>query len=213
MEPINSLCPLCNGSARFFATTQMRTYHKCETCLGVFLDRAQLVDAQEEKARYLEHNNEVDDPRYQDFVRPIVSSILADFGRNHKGLDFGAGTGPVITKMLSDAAYDVVPYDPYFHNFPELLNEQYDYIACCEVIEHFYRPLREFGILRNLLNPGGALYCMTVLYDESLNFEAWYYKNDQTHAFFYHSKSIEWIKGHFKFKAVEIQGRLITFRG
>lgn len=109
MEPINSLCPLCNGSARFFATTQMRTYHKCETCLGVFLDRAQLADAQEEKARYLEHNNEVDDPRYQDFVRPIVSSILADFGRNHKGLDFGAGTGPVITKMLSDAAYDVVP--------------------------------------------------------------------------------------------------------
>lgn len=211
-ESINLVCPLCSGLSAFFAESRGRDYYKCQNCHGVFMDRAQLPGPAEEEGRYREHNNQVDDPRYQDFVRPIVSAVLADFSAAQQGLDFGAGTAPVITKMLRDAGYHIRSYDPYFQNFPQLLTEHYDYIACCEVAEHFYQPAREFGVLKGLLNPGGGLYCMTVLYDETLYFEDWYYKNDQTHVFFYHAQSIEWIKVHFGFQSFEIKGRLITLR-
>ena len=129
-ESINLVCPLCSGLSAFFASSQGRDYYKCQNCRGVFLDRAQLPAPAEEKGRYLEHNNLVDDPRYQDFVRPIVAAVLADFSPAHKGLDFGAGTGPVITKMLTDAGYDIRPYDPYFHNFPATLPRHLQHRLC-----------------------------------------------------------------------------------
>ena len=57
----------------------------------------------------------------------------------------------------------------------------------------------------------GKLYCMTDLYDKSINFHKWYYKNDSTHVFIYHKNTIHWIKEKFGFSNVTIEGRLITF--
>jgi hypothetical protein len=91
------------------------------------------------------------------------------------------------------------------------LESKYDYIACCEVVEHFYDPFREFKKLKDLLNPGGKLYCMTELYDQNTDFRAWYYKNDPTHVFFYSPCAISWIKEQFNFKEAKIEGRLIVF--
>lgn len=165
----------------------------------------------EEKSRYEMHNNDVNDVRYQAFVSPIVNSILKDFKKTDKGLDFGSGTGPVITKMLRDKNYDVQEYDPFFANHPEALEKKYDYIACCEVMEHFHTPKKEFELLFNLLKPGGKLYCKTDLFSESKNFDSWGYKNDPTHVFFYHQKSILWIQKNIGFTSVKIDGRLIVF--
>ena len=164
-----------------------------------------------EKLRYEEHNNDTEDKKYRQFVSPITSAIMKNFKPKHKGLDFGAGTAPVITKVLTDHNYPIKPYDPFFYNYPELLNAKYDYIACCEVIEHFNDPYREFGLLKRLLLPNGKLYCMTDLYNESIDFHKWYYKNDQTHVFIYHKKTIQWIKEEFEFSDVTINGRLIIF--
>ena len=136
---------------------------------------------------------------------------MRDFEPIHKGLDFGAGTGPVISKILQDNNFEIAQYDPFFHNHPELLKKRYDYIACCEVIEHFYNPRKEFQLLRNLLQPNGKLYCMTDIYDQTIDFEKWYYKNDPTHVFIYHKKTVEWIKDKFGFSDVTINDRLITF--
>jgi len=97
------------------------------------------------------HNNDVNDSGYHKFVSPIVNAVLNDFLPEHKGLDFGAGTGPVISKLLTDRNYQIKQYDPYFFNLPELLQKKYDYIVCCEVIEHFYDPDKEFQLLKSLL--------------------------------------------------------------
>lgn len=43
--------------------------------------------------RYQKHNNDIEDDGYQKFVAPITTAIMKDFTQNHKGLDFGAGTG------------------------------------------------------------------------------------------------------------------------
>lgn len=164
-----------------------------------------------EKLRYETHNNDVNDAGYQNFVSPITMAILENFTQDDSGLDFGAGTGPVITKVLKDNNFGIKAYDPFFHNNPKLLDKKYDYIACCEVMEHFYSPKKEFALLKNILRKGGVLYCMTDIYDQSIDFNTWYYKNDPTHVFIYQRETIIWIKNKFNFSNVNIKGRLITF--
>ncbi len=161
--------------------------------------------------RYQKHNNDIEDEGYRKFVAPITSAIMKDFTQNHKGLDFGAGTGPVISKILKDNGFSIKLYDPFFHNNPKLLEEKYDYIAACEVIEHFHNPKKEFSLLKELLQPNGKLYCMTNLYNESIDFKNWDYISDITHVFFYHKNTILYIKEEFGFSDVEIKERLITF--
>ena len=205
-------CKLCNATAFWFANAASRDYYRCDTCRSVMLHPRFLLSPDEEKARYETHNNCPRDPRYQKFVSPIVDAVKERFGKQARGLDFGAGTGPVITKMLTDAGYSMALYDPFFHDNPNALNQRYDFIACCEVIEHFHQPAKEFRLLRSLLKKGGMLYCKTELFSENTDFEAWYYKNDPTHVFFYNEKSFAWICENLSFSYAHIDGRLIVLK-
>lgn len=201
-------CPLCRSAGSPFRDG---LYQQCPTCQGIFLPEHRYPSAAEERARYEEHNNDVNDPRYQQFVAPITQAIIVHFGPAHLGLDFGAGTGPVACKILQEAGYDIRPYDPFFHPYPALLALTYDYIICCEVIEHFFDPAREFERLKHLLKPQGCLYCKTHLYDDSINFLNWYYRKDPTHVFIYTAHTLHWIQARFGFKELKIAGRHVEF--
>ena len=194
----------------FFYASKRKEYHFCKQCKSILMSKDCWISAHEEKKRYETHNNDVEDPRYQKFVSPIVNSILKDFSVSNNGLDFGSGTGPVITKMLRDQKYNIKTFDIFFDNNPKVLEEKYDYIACCEVIEHFFNPFKEFELLYNLLNDGGKLYLMTEMYNVESNFDTWYYKGDPTHVFFYTKKTFEWIRSTFNFKSVAFYGRMIV---
>ena len=82
--------------------------------MGIFVDATLLPTAQDEISRYEIHNNDVEDKGYQKFVLPITKAILHNYKPNHTGLDFGAGTGPVISKVLQDHHYNIKLYDPFF---------------------------------------------------------------------------------------------------
>jgi hypothetical protein len=204
-------CPLCKSESNELIYTNKRRFFQCQNCFAIFNDPDSRLTESEEKKHYSQHNNDVEDKGYQKFVSPITSAILNNFTTNDTGLDFGAGTGPVISKILKDNAFSIEQYDPFFHNHPHLLDKKYNYIACCEVIEHFHDPKKEFDLLRKLLHDNGKLYCMTDIYDESIDFEKWYYKNDPTHVFLYHRKTIQWIKEEYGFSDVTIEGRMIIF--
>ncbi len=208
---MQNICPLCENSSELFQKIESKKYYQCSHCFGIFLDANFLPSLEDEKIRYETHNNDVNDVRYQKFVSPITSRILQDFTKESSGLDFGAGTGPVISKVLEEKGFLIKSYDPIFHNFLELLEKTYDYIACCEVIEHFHHPKKEFQLLSNLLFPKGKLYCMTEMVTENIIFENWYYKNDPTHVFFYQEKTMEWIKNTYHFSEVSFHGRLTIF--
>ncbi len=208
---MNHLCPLCKSNSEQFFLYREKYYFKCNRCKSVFADPKSHLDYEEELARYLTHQNDTEDLGYQNFVWPIVKTICETFNQKHIGLDFGAGTGPVISKMLTEKGYNIYQYDPFFHNEPELLNKKYDYIACCEVIEHFHDPQKEFALLRQLLNPNGELICKTDILTDDTNFTKWYYKDDPTHVFFYHPNAFEYIKMKFGFLDVIIDNRLIRF--
>jgi 2-polyprenyl-3-methyl-5-hydroxy-6-metoxy-1,4-benzoquinol methylase len=169
------------------------------------------LDEVSEKSVYQQHQNDVNDKAYQKFVSPITNRVIDDLSTTSKGLDFGAGTGPVLAKVLNDNGFEMDIYDPYFHNHPKLLEKRYDFIASCEVIEHFYNPYKEFKLFKKLLNPHAKIYLMTEIYTQEIDFTSWYYKNDPTHVFFYTKKTFEWIKNEFDFNSVVVDERLIVF--
>lgn len=206
-------CTLCSSDteAFYYYEKEDRHYHRCTNCKAVLMDTKNYPTPQEEIDRYESHDNNVEDPRYQNFVSPLVDKIKERFTTDSLGLDFGAGTGPVITKMLTDAGYKIHAYDPFFDDHKELLKQNYDYIVSCEVMEHFHHPHDEFTKLRSMLNPGGALFLKTDLYTDDIDFHAWYYKSDETHVIFYHPDTLRWMKEAYSFKSLDLDGRHITF--
>ena len=204
-------CPLCNGSGNIFYSSKKHTFHQCNVCKGIYLDKEFILNAEEEKLRYQKHNNDVNDKGYQEFVSPITDAIFHNHTNEEKGLDFGAGSGPVIAKILSSKNYNFSLYDPFFHNKPELLKNKYNYIASCEVIEHFHNPYKEFKLLKSILKKGGHLYCMTSIYNKNIDFRTWYYKNDQTHVFIYTKETLDWIAKEFGFISLKINNNFIEF--
>lgn len=204
-------CPLCSGRSQLFTNYRKRDYYRCDKCKSLFVDPKALLNQADERARYLEHNNDVFDKGYRSFVSPIINAVTNGFNPQHQGLDFGSGTGPVISEVLKEKGYSIVQYDPFFLNKPELLKRNYDYIVCSEVIEHFYNPRKEFGLLYEMLNPGGELICMTHIFSEEIIFEKWYYKDDATHVFFYHHMAFEFIKSEFNFSELIVENRLVRF--
>ncbi|WP_434638103.1 class I SAM-dependent methyltransferase [Sulfurimonas sp. NW7] len=205
---MKKICPLCQNSAGLLYEENQR-YFACKVCHGIFVDETDLPDAQSEKERYELHDDNTEDAGYRKFVSPITANIEKDFSKKAKGLDFGAGTSQIITKVMQEKGYDISPYDPYFHPNKALLENKYDYIASCEVIEHFYRPAKEFTLLKSMLKEKAKLYLMTDMYDERVEFSSWYYKNDPTHVFFYTKKTFEWIEKKFGFSNLFIEKRLI----
>jgi SAM-dependent methyltransferase len=206
-----SICLLCQTESTLFIDYKTRLYYECPNCKGVFMNPSQFMSFENEKKHYAQHNNDVNDKGYQNFVSPITNSILKEYTPKEKGLDFGAGTGSAISKVLTDNHFQISQYDPYFHNFPKLLESQYDYIACCEVVEHFHHPHKEFKLLNKLLLPKGKLFLMTHLYEPTIDFRNWYYKNDTTHVFIYQKETMEYIKSIFNFSNMQITNRLIMF--
>ncbi len=190
------ICTLCSSEITIsFFSEKEHSFFNCSTCGSVLRGLDTFPTPEEEIIRYEEHNNDVNDIRYQKFVSPITDAVQKNFfPENSIGLDFGAGTGPVITKVLNDKGYKLNLYDPFFIPDTAPLQEKYDFIVCCEVIEHFHHPLKEFKLLHSLLKPNGKLFCMTDIYSKTIDFSTWYYKNDPTHVIFYTERSLQWIK-------------------
>lgn len=204
-------CPLCHHLTQPFYEFKQRLYHQCGFCQAIVMDRSLWPDRDTEKSRYLEHLNEVEDERFQRFVSPITERVLKDFSAIDEGLDFGAGHAPVITHVLQKQGYHIQPYDPLFFPDDALLTKQYDYITCCEVIEHFHNPEKSFSLLNSLLKQQSKLYCMTEIYQEGIDFHCWNYKNDHTHVFIYHRNTLNYIARRFGFLKPTIKGRLVIF--
>ncbi|WP_245539753.1 class I SAM-dependent methyltransferase [Psychroflexus tropicus] len=210
-------CPLCNNAADYFCfiSNVNRTYFRCKVCNAVFLSNKNYVDLQTEKARYLKHNNDVEDSRYQKFVEPITNAVQLQFPKFASGLDYGCGTGPVASAVLKNNGYkQIALYDPIFHPDLHLLEVKYDFIICCEVMEHFFYPRKEFSLLKSLLKDSGKLYCKTSLLQDGISeeeFKDWWYKDDPTHVFFCSPKTLRFIADHFNFKDLVISPKLIIF--
>lgn len=184
-------CPLCASHRSYPLLVAGKRYHRCLACELVWLDQADHLDEAAEKAVYDGHDNRVDDPRYRTFLMRAFGEVLARVPLPASGLDFGCGPGPALVAMGREAGYDMVGYDKFYADFPELLTRQYDFITSTEVIEHIAEPRAVLDRLWACLKPGGLLVLQTqrVLGDE--RFKNWRYRHDPTHIVFFAEASFQ----------------------
>ncbi len=205
------ICPLCCTSSPIFFESKKMSFYQCPHCEGIFRDQNQLPGNDQEKNRYLKHKNNPKDEGYQEFVRPIVEYVFNHFSPSDKGLDFGSGSNSAVSALLKENGFITAKFDPYFYNEPSALEKKYEFIVCCEVVEHFHHPRKEFQMLKKLLQAGGSLICMTNLWTEDLDFATWWYKNDSTHVFFYNQNTMQYIQNEFCFRQLSFERTLIVF--
>lgn len=204
-------CPLCGQKSNTFFQNSLHHFYACDQCEGIFRDKDQFLNKTAEKTRYLNHISSMEDTGYYQFISPIIDEVSSSFPVGSLGLDFGCGHTPVLSRHLSNEGFNMVAYDPIFFHDKSALENKYDFIVACEVVEHFYNPFDEFKELFDLLTPEGRLICKTHPFEKEIDFASWYYKNDPSHVFIFQKKTFEWIKNFFGFKNVKINGRTITF--
>lgn len=203
-------CILCQSDSFHVAEFRDVSIYQCQQCHSVFKDPSAYVSRVEEDKVYQSHNNDIHDPRYLAFVSPIIHEIQQSFSIDSLGLDFGCGSGPIVSHHLAKSGYTINLYDPLFYPDTWPLQLTYDYIVCSEVMEHFKQPYIELEHLFSKLKPQGKLICMTDIYHSDTDFSTWYYLKDPTHIFFVSSQTIHWIATTFHCSVAHTK-RLIVF--
>ena len=185
-------CIVCKSkSISSFTTKDKKIYWQCSCCSVKFLDQAFFIDEDTEKARYLEHQNEIGDPAYLKFLSKLSKPLKTKLRFDDRGLDFGCGHGPALAETFKADGYSIDLYDPFFYPNKEVFSNKYNFITCTETAEHFFNPNREFKTLDSILAPGGWLGIMTTFLTEDKSFESWHYRRDPTHVVFYAVKTFE----------------------
>ncbi len=211
------ICPLC----AFAQATHLhagdkgsgyRDFFLCGICDLVFVPRSQLLDPDLQKARYLEHNNNVDDPAYRDFLARLYGPMKPHRISGSKGLDYGAGPGPALAAMMREDGHDINTYDPFFQPDETVLDASYDFITCAETAEHFSEPARDFRFLDGLLKSGGWLGIMTGMLTDWSEFQSWYYHRDPTHVNFYSRKTMRWLASRYGWHALFPEQNVALFQ-
>ncbi|MFB6317113.1 class I SAM-dependent methyltransferase [Saccharicrinis sp. FJH54] len=204
-------CRLCHAESNKYYVQGERIFYQCVRCRSIQVHHQMLPSASQEKERYGLHQNSSSDSGYVSFLRPLIDVAMKYHSKNDTGLDFGSGPEPVLTELLQHEGYAVEAYDPIFKNDSVLLTEEYDFIICCEVAEHFHDPASEFFKLSKMLKRGGSLFIKTHLFTADVDFPAWWYKNDITHVFFYTSEALEYIKHTYNFSGLQMESNVIRF--
>jgi len=206
-------CPLC-GSRRIppFAVREGRRFLRCRRCDLIFLDPAQRLGPGEERARYETHRNDPADPDYRAFLDRLLGPLVERLTQGARGLDYGSGPGPTLSRMLTEAGYPTVDYDPFFAPREEVLDRRWDFVTCSETAEHFFDPGREFRRLDRMLAPGGWLGLMTGIVTDDVDFGTWWYVRDPTHVAFYSPETLSWIAADRGWERVPVGDTVVLFR-
>ena len=187
-------CPLCQaGNPKTFFRDRLRVYLKCPECYLIFVPGRFHLGKHEEKERYDLHRNSPEDNNYRRFLSKLFLPMVPLLKQGGRGLDFGSGPGPTLSKMFIEAGFTMVIFDVFYAPDGEVLQETYDFLTCSETVEHFRNPRREWKLMAKLVRKGGVIGIMTkILVDDEI-FSQWYYKNDPTHICFYSQKTFNWI--------------------
>ncbi len=182
-------CLLCQS------TTSLRAkdVFECSQCGLVFKNPQSYYDSEKDFKRYETHNNSGLDLGYVNFLNRLVEPVMNFLPKSFTGLDFGCGPGPTLSKLLIDKGGIIENYDPLFFKNDEALKHKYDLVTCSEVVEHFKKINEDWDLLISLIKPNGILGVMTNLIDPSMDYAAWWYKNDPTHVVFYTELTLDFL--------------------
>lgn len=186
-------CPLCfDCNTQEYSQDKYRAYIICRQCQLIFVPRNQMISADREKHRYESHQNDENDPSYQNYLKQIVNQIMPYLHLGQGGLDFGCGRTDLMAQIFRSQNILVDSYDLYFLSNQDIWQKKYNFIILSEVIEHLRGPLSEMQKIRDRLTVHGQIFIKTKLYpNEKVLFDDWFYKRDNTHVQFFNLASLQ----------------------
>ncbi len=206
-------CPVCEaGLLSHFRDVGEQRYLRCGQCAATVMAPECRLDAAGERAVYELHDNDPEDAGYCRFLAKLAEPLIERLPMGATGLDFGCGPGPALAGMFQEAGFEMALYDPFFHPDPSVLQQDYDFITCTEVVEHLRRPAEVFQLLDDLLKPGGWLGIMTCFQTDDARFDNWHYRRDPTHVVFYREETFRWLAEHFGWQLEIPRKDVVLFR-
>ncbi len=201
-------CPLCSSDKTGpFYQDRKRTIHRCKTCMLLFADASSYLTPDAELSKYRSANNK--QKPMQQLISSLVSQVEQLNPEQLIGLNFGRITEATIVKEVARRGHELLQYDPFFAADHRLLKQEYDFISCYKVFEHFRLPYKEWQLLCSILKPGGWLAISTQLITELNGFAKWHHKNNLTHVSFYQRATFEYLAQQAGFKLLFAANDLI----
>jgi len=190
-------CPVCHSMIErtLDDPKNRRLYLVCGNCGFIFVDSRDRLSPRLEKARYLEHNNDLSEEGYRLFLDSFLQGAIIPYvEKGARVLDFGSGPAPVFSWILKRNGYRVDSFDPFFCPDYSWTKRRYNAIVLVEVLEHLSGPVETLNSLIERLHPGGYLCMRSSLHDGDLSrFKAWWYRQDPTHISFFTPGTIEYL--------------------
>jgi 2-polyprenyl-3-methyl-5-hydroxy-6-metoxy-1,4-benzoquinol methylase len=210
---LQSKCHLCNSrEPKLIHETKKKKYYQCDNCLLVFLPEEYHVDSIREKQRYECHCNLDENEGYVNHLNRLVMPIAPMLKKKSKGLDFGCGPGPTLSKLMTALGHHVENYDPIFKDDKDLLSKSYDFVLSSEVVEHFCDAESSWMKLVSLVEQNGLLGIMTEVKTDDVEFGEWWYIRDVTHVSFYTTETFLWICSRFNLELLYSNKNVLIFR-
>ncbi|WP_037410815.1 class I SAM-dependent methyltransferase [Shewanella fidelis] len=200
-------CPLCHSdnTNRFYANKKRCLYH-CHQCQLVFADANSHLPPLAEKQKYSQANN-----KQKSLARFILELVeqCDDGCKPLLGLSFGRTLDAKTLRKIHKQGHQLNQYDPNLAPWNSSLKQEYDFICCYRVFEHFRFPYKEWQLLSQLLKPGGWLAICTPLLSDLAAFDKWHHKNNLTHVSFYQRATFEFLANKHGFKLLFAANDLI----
>lgn len=191
---MDHICPLCKGTRILpYHQDKKRTYFICQSCSLVFVLPQFYPVPEEERRIYDLHENSPDDSAYRRFLSRLFEPLLERIGDAQRGLDFGCGPGPALSVMLEEQGHCMSLYDIFYFDNRDVLEREYDFICCTEVVEHLQKPAEVLDRLFSLLKTEGWLAIMTKMVIDQKAFSSWHYIQDPTHICFFSRETFEFL--------------------
>jgi SAM-dependent methyltransferase len=202
-----SKCPLCQSES----VAAIAGGYLCKNCDFIFKDPGVFVSLADQKHRYDQHKNSLDNEGYVESLMLLWDPVKDMLVKKNLsvGLDYGSGPTPVLAEIMKKDGFDIDIYDPIYA--PEISSQSYDFITSTEVIEHFEEPKKEFAQISKLLKPGGIFAGLTQFHSGPEKFKDWWYQRDPTHVGFYSEKTFQSLAPIFSMQVVSLKKPLFVF--
>jgi SAM-dependent methyltransferase len=204
------VCPLCKNQSDNIKPVEgplNRDYFHCRGCDLIFVSPDDLLSVQEERERYEKHENDINDPGYVKFLNQAIEPAFFYLKGGMKGLDYGSGPGPALSRLLVERGVDCQDYDPVFG--PPLPEGFFDFVFSTEAFEHFFDPVKELELIGERLTPGGFLVVMSMWHQGTEKFGNWFYARDDTHVLFFSRKTFEYIARRWNYELLWDDGKRV----
>jgi hypothetical protein len=207
-------CVLCQeNSLKSFSCSDGRLYFACDSCDYIFLNPEQRLSLAAERERYLEHDNNVQDPEYLKYLRKTWDKAEFKGVFGSRALDYGCGPTKGLKAVLQSEMVAVSSFDPiFFPDFQVLEASAYDVIFCSEALEHAYDPRLVVEHWVKSLKPRGRVTLRTSFHQGMGSLEDWWYAKDPTHVGFFSEITFRTLSENWGFAIEHLHSPYVVLR-